>query len=278
MNKFLVLVFPNEAKAYKGLHALWDLHNEGTVTVFGAAVVEREAGGRLTVKQANDEGPLGVGVGTLIGGLLGVFGGPVGVALGATSGAMLGSVRDLFHVAVSEEFLDDVERDLTPGQFAVVAEVSEDWLVPLEVRVRELEGTVIRESRADYVDSLVEQSVDARKTELEQWKAERKAELTRWSTNRADKKAERMETNLETKVLQAEDKLRRTAENARTRLNQTKEEMDAKLLTLQEQAAKASPEIRDRIQGRIALVRADFEQRQKKLTRAYEITQEALHP
>jgi uncharacterized membrane protein len=277
MNKFVVMVFANEAKAYKGLHALWDLHSEGTVTVFGAAVIGREPNGTLVVRQANDEGPLGFGVGTLVGGLLGVFGGPAGVALGALSGGVLGGVRDIFHAAVSDEFLDDVERDLTPGKFAVVAEVSEEWLVPLEERVRELEGTVIRESRTDYVDALVEQSVDARKAELEQWKAARKTEMAQWSTNRNSEKAKRMETNLETKVQQAEDKLRRTAENARTQLHRTKDEMNAKLLKLQEQAAKASPDVRDRIQARINSIRSDFEQREKKLTRAYEITQEALH-
>jgi hypothetical protein len=49
------------------------------------------------------------------------------VALGLAAGGAVGGVRDLRQAEVSDEFLETVQRDLTPGKFAVVAEVSEDW-------------------------------------------------------------------------------------------------------------------------------------------------------
>jgi uncharacterized membrane protein len=278
MNRFVVLVFGDEARAYKGLHALWELHSEGTITVFGTAVVAREKDGKLTVRQQADEGPLGLGVGTLTGTLLGVFGGPVGVAVGALAGGMIGGLTDIAAAEVSAEFVDDVKRDLAPGKFAIVAEVAEDWLVPLELSVAELQGTVIREPRAAYVDALVERSVEARKAEFEQWKADRRSDLARWKAEHASSTAELSEKALEAKLERARNKLQRTVDNARDVLDRTKAEMEAKVHALEEQANRATPDAKKRIQGRIVEVRRDLEEREKKLTRAFELTREALHP
>jgi hypothetical protein len=187
--------------------------------------------------------------------------------VGATVGGVAGSWRDLLHAEVSDEFLEQVQRDLAPGGFGVIAEISEEWTAPIDARVQALGGTVIRESREVFVDDLLEKRADARKAELDGWKSKH-----------AGKKTERMESNLAEEIEGARQKLQKTADKARERLEHTKEEMEAKLQSLQEQAAKAKPEVRERVQQRIADLRKDFEEREKKLTRAYEITQEALQP
>jgi uncharacterized membrane protein len=63
MSRFVVVVFPNEAQAYQGTRALKDLHADGSLTVYGVAVVAKDAGGKLTIKDAADQGPLGTVVG-----------------------------------------------------------------------------------------------------------------------------------------------------------------------------------------------------------------------
>ena len=118
MSAFAVMVFSEEKKAYEALHALRELHAEGSVTVWGTDVLQRGEDGRITVLKSGDVGPVGTGVGVLTGGLVGLFGGPVGGAIGAAVGAAAGGVRDLVHVGVSDEFLAAVERDLAPGKFA----------------------------------------------------------------------------------------------------------------------------------------------------------------
>lgn len=82
MSRFIVVVFPDEAKAYQGTRALKDLHSEGSLTVYGMAVISKDAGGKFAIKEAADEGPLGMAVGTVTGGLVGLLAGPVGLITG----------------------------------------------------------------------------------------------------------------------------------------------------------------------------------------------------
>src|SRR5258705_9549216 len=100
MTKFIVVVFPNESKAYDGTVALEALHNEGMLTVYANAVVAKDANGTLSVKRTETTGPLGTGVGALVGGLVGLLGGPVGVAAGMGSGAVIGGMGDIFNAGV----------------------------------------------------------------------------------------------------------------------------------------------------------------------------------
>ncbi len=264
MNKFVVLVLPDETKAYRAVEELRELHKEGNVTVYGTVVVQRDANGAMSVKEREEE-PFGLGVGTLAGGLIGLFGGPAGVAAGIAVGGLAGGWRDLLHAEVSDEFLEQVQRDLTPGNFAVIAEISEEWTAPVDSRMQALGATVVRASRDAYVDDLIAKRAETSRSEFAEWK-----------TKRSGAKAERMEAKLDEEIEGAKQKLQRTAEKARERIDHTKEEMEAKLTALQDQAAKANPEVKARVQQRIADLRRDFEERERKLSQAYELTQQAL--
>ena len=67
MDRMLVVVFGNEAKAYEGKKALLQLDGEGSISVYAYAVVAKNADGSATVKQGDDAGPLGTLVGTSLG-------------------------------------------------------------------------------------------------------------------------------------------------------------------------------------------------------------------
>ena len=122
MSKFVVIVFPGESQAYQGTRALNELHAEGSLTVYGMAVISKDAQGSLSVKEAADAGPLGMAVGALVGGLVGVIGGPPGVL----AGAVIGSFVDLFSYGVGADFVSKVSTELRPGKTAIVAEYGED--------------------------------------------------------------------------------------------------------------------------------------------------------
>jgi uncharacterized membrane protein len=91
MSTFAVMVFPEEKKAYEGLHALQELHTEGSVTVWGTGVLGRAADGRVSVLKRTGDGPLGTGLGALAGGFVGLFGGPPGAAVGVALAVPLGA-------------------------------------------------------------------------------------------------------------------------------------------------------------------------------------------
>ena len=63
LRKFVVAVFPTEAKAYDGTRAITDLQAEGSLMLYGMAVVTKAADGTLAVKETADRGPLATGVG-----------------------------------------------------------------------------------------------------------------------------------------------------------------------------------------------------------------------
>jgi uncharacterized membrane protein len=266
MNKFMVIVFEKETGAFEGVTALNRLHDDGSITLYAANVVERRADGTLSIKRREDPGPLGTGIGILVGGLIGVFGGPVGVLIGAGAGALTGMTRDLVHQDVSDDFLDSVSDKLAPGKFAVVAELDEEWVAPVDARMTELGGEVIRELRLDFVADRIEKRAEARQQEWEQRKQEQAAA-----------RAEKLAARLQSEVTETEHKLQRDADKAKKRLDETKRELEAKLRTLEEQAAKASPEARARIEQRMAETRNDLGARERVLARAYQLAAQAIH-
>jgi uncharacterized membrane protein len=175
MSKYVVVVLPDEKKAFQALSAIKDLHSEGMVTLYGAGVVERKQDGKLEVKQAADQGPLGLAAGSLIGGLVGLFGGPVGAAVGLGTGALLGSWRDYINMGVSQDFVESITHEISPGRFAVIAEVSEDWVTPIDAKMEALGAKVVREYRDDFVDDMIEKRADSVRSELDQRKAEHRS-------------------------------------------------------------------------------------------------------
>jgi uncharacterized membrane protein len=267
MSKFVVVVLPDEKKAFEALRSIKELHAEGIVTVYDAAVAARKSDGSLEIKQGPEEGPLGLGVGALLGGLVGLFGGPAGAAAGVAVGGLLGSWRDYMHAGVGEEFLETIARDMPPGNFAVIAEVSEDWVTPIDSKMEALGGRVVREYRDEVVDDMIEKRADSVRSELDRRK-----------TEHAGAKAQKMEAKLEKRIDEVRQDLQETASKARKRLDEKQQEMNAKIAALQEQAGKAKPEVKSRIDQRIAEIRNELQAREQKLNHAFELAQEALNP
>ena len=85
MSKMIVSVFDDEQTAYKGTQALAELHAEGSISVYAAAVVSRDADGAIRIKDEGDEGPLGTALGMLTGAIVGVMGGAPGVFVGTAA-------------------------------------------------------------------------------------------------------------------------------------------------------------------------------------------------
>ena len=154
MNKYVMVVLSDESKAYEAVHQLRELHREGSISVYGTAVIQRDASGAVSVRERSDEGPLGMGLGALTGALIGVLGGPVGVAAGVAAGATAGLWRDYRNADLSDEFLEEAQRNLVPGKFAVIAEVEEEWVAPINTRMEVLGGTVVRELRQKFAEDM----------------------------------------------------------------------------------------------------------------------------
>lgn len=266
MSKFIVVIFADEPKAYEGTRALKELDAEGSLTLYSMAVIARDASGSLTVKQAADQGPLGTAVGGLAGGLIGLLGGPVGAAIGLAGGALIGSMRDFFNLGVSSDFLDEISQRLTPGKTALIADVNEDWVTPLDTRMEAIGGTVLRTWRFDFEDEMFTQEVNALKAELAQLQVEYKQAR---EENRAKLKA---------RVDEAKANLQAAEGRARAWTDRHRKEMDARIDALRTQAHKRRGDAREEIEHHIDELHADYDRRSAKLKQALELTKEALKP
>ena len=228
MDRMLVVVFDNETKAYEGKKALTQLDNEGSISVYGYAVVAKNADGTASIKQGDDVGPLGTLAGTALGSLIGALFGPAGLAVGATAGLAGGASFDLLNAGVGEDFIDDVSKALTRGKVAVVAEIEEDWTTPVDTRMEEIGGTVYRRALSDVTQQVHQENVAAMKADMAQLKAEH-------AQARADRKAK-----LETKINQLDSKIQDQLQKAKEQRQATERKAQAKVEILKSKAAAAA--------------------------------------
>jgi uncharacterized membrane protein len=264
MNKMLAVVFDTEAAAYEGLGALKDLHKDGDITLYATAVIVKDSSGAVTVKQGADEGPIGTGIGLLSGSAVGLLGGPVGVAVGATMGSLTGMLFDLDKSGVDLDFMDEVSKALTPGKAAVLADVEETWLTPVDTRLGTLGGIVFRRLRSEVAED-----------QLAREAAEFDAELKQLEEELAQEKAEN-KAKVQKHIEATKQKIRATQVHAKAMLDQAKAETDAKLAALEAQMKGANDRQKAKIKKRMADAKARHEARRAKLTQAWELTKEAF--
>jgi len=264
MSKFVVITFGSEAKAYEGTSALKGLDAQGDITLYGLAVITKDAGGKLSVKEEQPDALAGTAVGSLVGMLVGALAGPAGVLAGLATGMVLGSIGDLLNLGVGADFLDKVSRELAPGKAAVIAEVDEDWVTPLNARMEALGGSVVREWRSDFEEAALARETAARKAEYKQLQAEM-----------AQSSAE-ARSKLQTRSSEVKAKLDELSNKARTKLQKLEKDTNAKTSALNAQIAKANAENKARIKQRLVEMRADHDRRAALLKQAGELVKEAL--
>jgi uncharacterized membrane protein len=264
MSKFVVIVFSDEEKAYQGTRELTEIHAEGSLTLYGMAVITKDAQGNISVKEAADTGPLGAGVGALVGGLMGVIGGPVGVLAGAAGGTLLGSFIDLFNYGVGEDFIMKVSEEMQPGRIVAVAEVAETWTTPLDARMEKLGATVLRTWRDDFEDEQIARETAARRADFEMLQAE-------YAQASAEAKAK-----LKGKLDQAKADLQRAEQRLKSRVDALGKEANARIAALEKQITDARADAKEKVRQRVGTLRADYETRSAKLQQAWTLTKEAL--
>jgi|SRR5262249_53456290 len=227
MDRMLVVVFDSESKAYEGKKALLQLDGEGSIGVYGYAVLAKNADGTATVKQGDDAGPIGSLVGTSLGSLIGVLAGPVGLAVGASAGLLAGGAFDVSNAGIGADFIDDVAKVLRPNKVAVVAEIDEDWTTPLDTRMEAIGGTVFRRALTEVKETVDEENVAAMKADLAQLKAEH-------AKAHADRKAK-----LQEKINQLDSRIQAQLQKAKERREAVQRRAQAKVEVLKAKAESA---------------------------------------
>jgi uncharacterized membrane protein len=252
MDKLIVVVFRDEKSVYEGVSALHALDQEASIALNRLAVIKKNADGTVAVERVDDDfpPPSGTLAGTAIGSLIGILGGPVGFAVGAGAGSLIGLVRDLLTTDMDEDFLSDVTSALNPGMHAMLADVDEEWVTPLDKRMESLGGVVFRTFKADVREERLAREQAAVRAELDQLKAEH-------ARAQRERKAK-----LQARIDQLRARLEKRIEQEQARSKQASEEMLARVHALQKRAEKERGEVKSAVEARISRLRKEYQERQ----------------
>lgn len=264
MNKLLVAIFDTETAANSGLNALRNLHAAGDITLFATAVLTRDATGAVSFKQSMEAGPIGTATGLAVGSLIGLLGGPAGVAVGALTGTVAGAVRDFWAAGVGLDFIEAATQHLQPGKVALVAEIEEEWVIPVDSALEAAGGQVLRRTRTEVAEAQFDHDIAAFKSEIKELESE------------ASHASGAVKTKLQAKLAAATASLDTAVQRAEQRVDTLKQEADAKAEALKLQLSLAKGDVKARIEDRMKRVKSAHHVRSAKLSQAWSLTKEAL--
>lgn len=264
MNKMLIAVFETETKAYEGLSALKGLHKDGDITLYAIAVINKDQNGQIRIKEGADQGPIGTGVGLLTGSMIGLLAGPVGLAIGAATGAMAGMIYDVSDTDINATFMDDVSAALTNGKTAVVCEIDETWTVPVDTKLRALDGLVFRRLRYEVEEEQLNREAEAISNEFKQLKEE----------FREAREADKAEINASIEKLK--NKAKAASDHLKKKMDDSKNQFDAKVNAIKDQMKNARDRRKARLQKRIDVLTEEYNARTAKLKQAAKLVSEAF--
>ena len=141
--EMIVVAFEDEYRAAEVQSTLKQLEDTAVVDLKSAALVTRDASGKVRIKETSDfdakQGAIG---GAVAGGLLGLLKGNLlgGAILGAAGGAIAGKGIDL---GLEDEFLEDIGDKLSTSSSAVVALIDFDHVDQAMEELEKFEGGTI---------------------------------------------------------------------------------------------------------------------------------------
>lgn len=150
----------NQRLAREALDFAQDLHRRHTFKLLNAALLIKDAEGKVSVVDTRDIDPKkGRVLGAVTGGLIGLLAGPGGAILGALAGLGAGGAAGkLIDEGFSDKFLKNLQDYLQPGSAAVILLVEHEWVKSVADSMADLEGFVFQQP---LTDTLVEDLVAA---------------------------------------------------------------------------------------------------------------------
>jgi uncharacterized membrane protein len=268
MNKIIVVIFDDERAAELGTRALKELDSDGSISLYGMGVIAKDHEGKVSIKQAMDQLPNGMasgtGVGLVVGSFIGLLSGPVGLAVGAVAGTVIGALRDFLVTGVGVDFIEEANGFLQASKVALIAEIEEDWIIPVDSRMEDLGGVVFRRTRADVLQAHFDHDVTVVKAEI----AELEDECHLASGNAKEK--------LRKKIANATTSLDQALQRSKAKIGEMEADSSAKIKLVETQLASASGEMKLSLESRLKKMRSASHDRSAKLKQAWALTKEAF--
>jgi uncharacterized membrane protein len=136
--ELIVAAFQDEGGAEQALQELKAAKKEGLIKIDNAAVLKKDANGKVHIKEAKDMGGgKGAVIGGVVGGIIGLIAGPAAIATAAAGAAIGGLAAKLSDGGFRDDRLQTIAESLKPGSSAIVALIEHEWVDEMEAIMRE---------------------------------------------------------------------------------------------------------------------------------------------
>ena len=244
--------------------ALRKLHVDGDITLYSTGVIARDADGAVIVRKPVDCSRLGMGTGLAVGSVMGLLGGPLGVVVGAMVGTLAGVVRESWMAGVGLDFIEEADKHLLRGKVALVADIDEEWVTPVDVALGNAGGQVFRRNLTAVAEANLRHDVATIKSEIKALEKE---------VSRAGVAAG---TKLLASLASARKRLQGAIDHANVGAERIRQEADSKVEILKLQLADASEHMQSRINRRVSRITRSSRARRARLSEAWGLAKEAL--
>lgn len=140
----LVAAFNDPNRAAEIMDELKQGKKEGLIGIIDAAVVVKDAEGKLKVKDSKRRSRKGFITGGVVGGVLGLLAGPVGWL--AVGGGAIGALAGKAAGSGLKATMEEIGSALTPNSSAIVAVVEHRWVGLLEAELAAEGARVVMDS------------------------------------------------------------------------------------------------------------------------------------
>ena len=162
----VVAAFQDEQAASEALEKLKELKHEKLIGIVDAAVIRKDEGGKIHIKETADLSPKrGAARGAIIGGAISLLAGPLGLVAGA--GAVVGGLAARRDAGFKDERLERLGESLKPGTSAIVAVVEHTWVAQVEQEMQEQNADVTTEAIASDIAAQMEKGGEVSYTAIE---------------------------------------------------------------------------------------------------------------
>ena len=151
--QIIVAAFNDPNRAAEIMGELKQGKKEGLIGIIDAAVVVKDAEGKLKVKDAKRRSTKGMITGGVVGGVLGLLAGPVGWL--AVGGGAIGALAGKAAGSELKATMEEIGEALTPNSSAIVAIIEHTWVAKMEDMLAAEGARVVMDSlKADIADQL----------------------------------------------------------------------------------------------------------------------------
>ncbi|NTU85079.1 MAG: DUF1269 domain-containing protein [Chloroflexales bacterium] len=159
--ELIVAAFRDERTADEALKALKQARREGVIGIKNAAVLVKDQGGKLRIRETGDmSGRKGSVLGGAAGAVVGLIAGPalvVPAAVGALIGGLSAKLRD---AGFPDAKLKQIGEGLKPGSSAIIAVVEHRWVEQVQQAMARAAGDVMVASLQDDIARQLEAGPD----------------------------------------------------------------------------------------------------------------------